>query len=151
MVFMLRKAVLPPNGSAGWRSPGIGRRPVTGWLSTTFLRRRRSRTVLGIHVGRLRTDRDSTSLSAMSHAAPCHTSRKASKSPQSTLLTAKICQTNNRPIIVVACRRRILCSGHIGKDAGRLYHVRCTDRSRGPKWLKHSGPWSIRSLVTRSF
>ena len=31
MVFMLRKAVLPPNGSAGWRSPGIGGRLPAGY------------------------------------------------------------------------------------------------------------------------
>ena len=31
MVFMLRKAVLTPNGSAGWRSPGIGGRLPAGY------------------------------------------------------------------------------------------------------------------------
>ena len=35
MVFMLRKAVLPPNGSAGWRSPGIGGRLPAGYPRRT--------------------------------------------------------------------------------------------------------------------
>jgi len=47
MVFVLRKAVLPPNGSAGWRSPGIGGRLPAGY-PRRLLKTRNTRTCSSI-------------------------------------------------------------------------------------------------------